>query len=219
MGYNESKWVAESLVRRAAERGIDVSIYRPGIIVGDSRTGACAPDDLFNSMLRGCIEIGSAPDLDVPFDMTPVDYVARALVHLSTARRQDRIASYHLVNPSRTSVPELCMMIKACGHSLRVEPYDDWYARILRAGSQMEFPLRRYLTVLPTSGNHPSVLRLPVYDCTQTVSALQGSGVEFPPITSRFVAMTLRYQRQLGLVRQAAQASHASSLICEESRV
>ena len=45
MGYSQSKWVAERLVKIAASRGLPVSIYRPGTITGDSRTGISNLDD------------------------------------------------------------------------------------------------------------------------------------------------------------------------------
>jgi thioester reductase-like protein len=202
-GYSESKWVAEALLRKASERGIAVCIYRPGIIVGDSRTGACAPNDLFNSWIRACIEVGTAPDLENPFDMTPVDYVAQALVRLSMDRTYHG-TSYHLVNPSPISARELVELVDASGYSIQLEPYDRWYARILRAGGREDFPLRKHLKLLPSSGRH-LFLHPPRFDSEQALAHLRGSGVEFPSIDTRFMEMTLRYLRQLGLIRRAAQ--------------
>jgi len=34
-------------------------------------------------VLRGCIQLKSAPDANMMVDMTPVDYVSRAIIHLS----------------------------------------------------------------------------------------------------------------------------------------
>ncbi len=80
-GYVLTKWVAERLVRSGAERGIPTTIYRPGLITGDSRTGAAGTDDAWWTMLRSMLVIGSAPDLTgAEIAMLPVDHVAAAIV-------------------------------------------------------------------------------------------------------------------------------------------
>ncbi|HKX31268.1 MAG TPA: amino acid adenylation domain-containing protein, partial [Blastocatellia bacterium] len=63
-GYAQSKWVAERLVMAARARGLPVSIYRPGRIAGDSRTGISNPDDFVCRYLRGCLQLGAMPDWD-----------------------------------------------------------------------------------------------------------------------------------------------------------
>jgi nucleoside-diphosphate-sugar epimerase len=40
LGYARSKCVAESLLRQAARRGLPVTIVRPGLLAGDTATGA-----------------------------------------------------------------------------------------------------------------------------------------------------------------------------------
>ena len=54
-GYVQSKWVGEAVVRLAGERGVPVSIYRPGLITGDVETGACGSDDAFWNMVRAIV--------------------------------------------------------------------------------------------------------------------------------------------------------------------
>ena len=60
-GYTQSKWVAEKLVKIAGDRGIPISIYRPGRISGHSKTGVCNSNDHTFRMIRGCIKLGSVP--------------------------------------------------------------------------------------------------------------------------------------------------------------
>ncbi|MEV0247270.1 amino acid adenylation domain-containing protein [Nocardia sp. NPDC050712] len=85
-GYVLTKWVAEQLVRAGAERGIPATIYRPGLITGDSRTGAAGTDDAWWTMLRSMLVLGLAPDLAAgEITMLPVDHVAAAIV--GSARR------------------------------------------------------------------------------------------------------------------------------------
>jgi len=84
LGYAQSKCVAESLVREAGRRGLPTSIHRPSLLAGDSGSGVSNPHDLLAAMLKGCIHMAVAPDLDWLIDAPPVDYVARAIVRLST---------------------------------------------------------------------------------------------------------------------------------------
>ena len=62
-GYAQSKWVAERLLDAARGRGVLVRIYRPGTITGDSVSGVCNPDDFLYRFLRGCLAMGSAPEI------------------------------------------------------------------------------------------------------------------------------------------------------------
>jgi amino acid adenylation domain-containing protein/thioester reductase-like protein len=82
-GYAQSKWVADQLIQQCALAGLPVFIYRPGRVTGHSRTGVCSIEDFMNRFIKGCIQLGSFPDLQWPCDMAPVDYVADSIVHLS----------------------------------------------------------------------------------------------------------------------------------------
>src|SRR4028119_1097527 len=84
--YSQSKWVAEKLIEIGRERKIPISIYRPGRISGHSQTGACNSSDSLYRLLAGCVQLGCVFDGDKLMNLAPVDYVSRAIVHLS---RQD----------------------------------------------------------------------------------------------------------------------------------
>lgn len=83
--YEQSKYEAELLVRGAGD-GLPVSVFRPGMIVGDSQTGAIRT---FNTLyyplrlyLTGRMSLASAkPSLRV--NLVPVDYVAGAIAQLA----------------------------------------------------------------------------------------------------------------------------------------
>ena len=83
LGYAQTKMVAEALVREAGRRGLPIAIYRPSLIAGDSRTGAFNADDLLTLLIRGCVQMGMAPDLDWALDCEPVDVVSAGILALS----------------------------------------------------------------------------------------------------------------------------------------
>jgi nucleoside-diphosphate-sugar epimerase len=114
--YEQSKRAAEVLLRQA--RGPRVTVYRPGVIVGDSRTGATySYEGLYRFLALAARLAGSGPSRsrrplplrlpatgDEPCHLVPVDWVARAIAALSGAPRHHGL-TYHLTarhpTPSR----------------------------------------------------------------------------------------------------------------------
>src|SRR6185295_2055930 len=125
IGYRQSKWVAEHLVMLARERGIPVSIYRPSRVAGHSADGACQTNDFVWRMIRACIEASSVFDQDMSMDMVPVDYVSRAIVHLSL--KPESIGQvFHLTNPRVPYLNEIIEWARSYGYPIRRESYEAW---------------------------------------------------------------------------------------------
>ncbi|MFI9276173.1 amino acid adenylation domain-containing protein [Kitasatospora sp. NPDC052896] len=131
MGYAESKWVAEELLRGAADQGLPVAVYRPYEITGDRRTGACNTDTAICSLFKTISETGLAPDIPLPLDFVPVDYLADAVVHIATARRTTH-RTYHLTNPRPGSLSDMLDRMDAAGHRIRRLPYEEWVGELVR---------------------------------------------------------------------------------------
>lgn len=131
MGYAESKWVAEEVLRGAADQGLPVAVYRPYEITGDQVTGACNTDTAICSLFRTIAETGLAPDIPLPLDFVPVDYLADAVVHLATARPTTR-RTYHLTNPRPASLGDMLDRMDAAGHRIRRLPYEEWVGELVR---------------------------------------------------------------------------------------
>ncbi len=77
-GYGQSKWVQETLLKRAAESGIPYVIYRFGELSGSSRTGYAQTDDMLHRLLQMRLAVGCREKVsnDV-LDAVPVDIAAR----------------------------------------------------------------------------------------------------------------------------------------------
>ncbi|MBA2534945.1 MAG: thioester reductase domain-containing protein, partial [Rubrobacter sp.] len=129
-GYGQSKWVAEKLVREAGERGLPVSVYRPGNVSGHSETGASNPRDLLGAVIVESLRLGCAPEIeDWRMEMTPVDFVAAAILHLaSDAAAQG--GTYHLANPNPPTANEVFDLLEEEGYPLECLPYEEWLQRI-----------------------------------------------------------------------------------------
>jgi thioester reductase-like protein len=139
LGYAQSKAVAEALVLEAGRRGLPVRIYRPGLIAGDSRTGAFNRDDLLTTLVRGCVHMGTAPDLDWKLDGVPVDWVARAILHLSAAAGP----VFHLAHRRPRHWRECVLWMRLYGYPLRLVPYHAWLRQLeAETGASPRHPLR-----------------------------------------------------------------------------
>ncbi len=80
-GYGQSKWVQETLLRRAHAAGLPYVIHRFGELSGSSRTGLGQTDDMVHRLLQMRLAVGCREKIssDV-LDMLPVDFAARLIV-------------------------------------------------------------------------------------------------------------------------------------------
>ncbi len=140
LGYAQSKCVAESLTRHAAARGLPVRIYRPPLIVGDSQSGASNLDDLVAQLVKGCIQMEAAPDLDWTFDAMPIDYVSRAIVALGHTH-QGEIC--HLQHPRPRHWRECVLWMNMFGYPVRLLPYPEWQQRLAVEAASPHHALHR----------------------------------------------------------------------------
>lgn len=105
--YESTKFEAEMRVLKAKER-LPVSIYRPSIVVGDSRTGEISRFDgpYFMGLLLASSPVSvplPLPGKGIgPLNMVPVDYVVDAIYHLSL-HPQAIGKTFHLVDPNPLS--------------------------------------------------------------------------------------------------------------------
>jgi len=140
LGYAQSKVVAEALCEQADERGLPVSIHRPALILGNSITGLSNHDDLVSRIIKGCIAMGCAPDLDWPVDACPVNEVADAIYRLSQpCHNQQKIT--HLVHPQPRRWRELVLWMNIYGYPVELLSYSQWIKRLRYACTSVEHPL------------------------------------------------------------------------------
>lgn len=97
--YEESKFNAETLVRKASGRG-PVVVARPSIVVGASRTGAVRDFKTIYIVLKLLTEgrVRSVPaDYDALLDLVPVDYVVRGITEIAARMDEAAGSTFHLI--------------------------------------------------------------------------------------------------------------------------
>jgi thioester reductase-like protein len=114
--YESTKFQAELWVREMFDR-VPTTIYRPAIVVGDSRTGETQKFDGPYYMLRTIAlsvsrktPIAQFGDSGAPFNVVPVDFVVDALAAVSNEPSAVG-ETLHLVDPDPISARELLTML------------------------------------------------------------------------------------------------------------
>ncbi|BAY37781.1 amino acid adenylation domain-containing protein [Nostoc sp. NIES-2111] len=144
-GYIQSKWVAEKLLMQARDLGLPVSIYRVSRITGHSQTGISNTEDLFCRLVKGCLQMKIAPDIDIEDNLTPVDYVSKTIVHLS--RQKESLGkAFHLVNPDSIPLNHLFKLIRSLGYPLQLIPLEQWHSEISRHSKMSETDNLKFLS-------------------------------------------------------------------------
>ncbi len=130
MGYQQTKFEAEYLVRCATSNGLVWNIIRPGDIFGDSMTGSYPlhlPQltGIFYDIIRTVIYTKVAARSNMLFDITPVDYVAKGMLYLSL-EHPAIYGTYHLTNPTTQPYHHVIDCMKKLGYEIDEVSIDEY---------------------------------------------------------------------------------------------
>jgi thioester reductase-like protein len=188
IGYHQSKWVADELVQQAGRRGLPISIYRPTLISGDSETGVCNITDYICLMIKGCIEMGSAPDQDVVFDFSPVDYLSKAIIYLSNQQKSFG-TGFVLKNPKPIKWKSLIDWISSYGFNIKCLKPEKWRRELFEfVGNNSNSPFYQLLPLFEIRpldqlivSIPPHVKSLSILEENVTRPALNRAEISCPP--------------------------------------
>jgi len=196
--YERSKFIAEQVViKYARDNEIPYTIYRPGIIVGDSKTGAtCKFDNLYIFMKVLCniqksfinheseglnditVRVPGIPDALI--NLVPVDYVADAIVVILKAKESiNKI--FHITNPYPPELDELRDLLMPV---LGIEGIN------VKIDGQMEhkhLSTMERLFLRQTRTYYSYLFSSLRFDCRNTQSVLESTGIICPAITRGLV--------------------------------
>ena len=198
--YEETKFRAEKLMQEASRR-LPITVLRPGLIVGDSRSGEI---DKFDGPYSLTLLILSSPfDVHLPLPMrassplnlVPIDYVIDAAYALSQdARAVGR--TFHLTDPSPFSAKMAYELIAR--HAERKAPRGIMPARLARA--MLKAPGIELLTRVPMRFLE-SLDRTVLYNSRGALSLLDEAGIRCPPFDS-YVETLVRYVKEVHSARR-----------------
>ncbi len=210
LGYSQTKWVAEKLVKLAGSRGLPITIHRPPLIGGHSETGVSNTSDFICLMIKGCLEMGYFPDVDYMMDMSPVDYVSKAVVYLSQ-QKESIGKAFHLQHPQPVSLKMLVDWMRSFGYPIQLMPYDEWQSQLMKSLSSGENSLYTLRPFLLEKWSQEGLTipdlylqaKRPTISCRETLDALAGSSIVCPPIDSRLFMTYSAYLIESGFLKIA----------------
>ncbi len=184
--YEETKHRAEVEVQRAMSQGLPATVYRPAIVVGDSRTGETQKYDGPYYIIQWILRWSRTAPLPLPGDperhrvnVVPRDFLVDAIDHLSSLQAAEGKV-YHLADPQARTVEEMIQVLGTVTgrRLLRV-----------RIPPRLALAAFRYLPGLASlTGIEPEAVPYfshpTQYDATRTEQDLASSGIACPPFES-----------------------------------
>jgi thioester reductase-like protein len=197
--YEESKCRAEMLISdELRRRAIVASVYRPSIVIGDSRSGRVTHFHgvyafiraLWAALERLRRKVPSGGVVHLPLrvlgaeaqtlNFVPIDYVVDAMLAIS--ERPDSVGNtYHLANPvpteNRLWLPSICRLLRVDG------------IHLVERNSFLKTPMSKFETLFQKqmAFYYQYLQGEPRFDCRRALDALKHTGVECPRVTTEFI--------------------------------
>nr|CRL75415.1 non-ribosomal peptide synthase, dehydrogenase domain-containing protein [Mycolicibacterium komanii] len=185
--YHRTKFEAEQLVRTTP--GLRYRVYRPAVVVGDSRTGEMDKVDgpyYFFPMLARLASLPSITPMALPdtgrTNLVPVDYVADALVALMHLPDRDG-ETFHLTAPKTIGLRGIYRAVaKPAGlPPLRASLPRSTATPLLKATGRVKVVRNMVATQLGLPADVLDVVDLmPTFTADHTSEALHGTGITVP---------------------------------------
>ncbi len=193
--YESSKCEAEKNVRRTMGEGLPVTIFRPSIVVGNSKTGEVSEFNVIYPFMRlfahGILTILPTQPRN-SFNIVPIDFVTQA--SLAIARQADSWGkTFHLVTQEPPSI-EMLLELKEneyphMGPIEIVSPESFQKEKLGELEQDVFEMLHPYLGYL--NGNL-------TFDTANTERALVGTGISFPKTDYEFLKRLCQYAVDAG---------------------
>ena len=193
--YEASKYEAEKKVRQAMAEGLPVTIFRPSIVVGHSKTGEVSEFNVIYPFMKlfahGMIKkLPAFPDNTV--NIVPIDFVIQSACEI---RKQENSKgrTFHLVTLTPPEIQDL-LRVKDVDymalHEIELVDPDKFCKEDLSVNEQFVFDmLQPYLGYL---NGHLS------FDAGNTQAALRDTGIEFPKTDFEFLRVMVKYAVDAG---------------------
>ncbi|MDE9542620.1 thioester reductase domain-containing protein [Xenorhabdus bovienii] len=219
MDYERSKFEAEKAVHSAGKKGLKWVIVRPGNIWGDSHNGnypllQTKVKGLYYEMVKALVETGLTFTSEEDFDITPVDYVAKASLYAILNIEKFNGKTLNLTNPNPITFNEIVAILREFGYRINTINNND-YMEALSQNSMYRNgqPYRSVFTDL--LGLFYSGIELnerAKYATQLTTELLSGSGIQCAASDSQLLFRYFNYLIECGFIASPQQQGEGAEI-------
>jgi amino acid adenylation domain-containing protein/thioester reductase-like protein len=186
-GYAISKWVSERLLTQIKNRGLPVKIYRSGHIFGQADTGMTSVNNSLLYFIKGCLQLGIAPDWKENITFLPVDFASKAIVDISLADPESS-AVYHLDHPHGMMWTDLVAWLQNYGYSITICPHQKWREHLTTVTAD-----NAIYPFLPQYLSEEAPPQTPQTNVERAESVLHSISLDFPVINDQLLQIYFNY--------------------------
>jgi thioester reductase-like protein len=193
--YEESKYIAEGKVHDAITAGLPAMVFRPSIVVGDSRNGDIGTRGIFYHTVR---KLGRSGLNVVPGDpsdrlhIVPIDFVCEAAVAIAA----DPTAIGMIFHLASDSPPNLETLLRVGGRTF------DWIGRLrpvpMEKVARIGAAIPKVSDFVPVMGYFSSAMQ---FDTSNTRRLLSDSGIVMPETGDDYVHKLVMHSKVTGYLR------------------
>ena len=191
--YEATKFLAEKKVREEMEQGLPATLFRPSIVVGDSKRGAVSEFNVIYPFLRLFAHglLRQVPSrLSHSFNIVPIDFVVESAFAIAQ-QKESAGKTYHLVTENPPTLEMLLQLKDEYGlPPVEVVPPEEFSVESL-SPQQREI----FSTLNPYLGYLGSSL---TFDVKNSREALRQSRLSFPKTDQAFLRKIVDYAIQKG---------------------
>jgi len=193
-GYAATKYVAEEICLVAQQRGIDINIYRLGLITGDFITGKNDESQWFQQLLEAGMTLTSffhIEGFEIP--VTPVDFVVASIYALANSKHKNEV--FHISNDKPLGLGDLHYLYNKIGEELSYVSLSEFIQRLKTYNANnapltittflmkyFDYDEGAFLALEKEALKQKSTLSMAI-----TLESLQDLGIEFPEISSELI--------------------------------
>ena len=192
-GYSQTKWVSEKLLTEATNRNFSINIYRPGWIFGNAHTGIFpSTGNHLLLLIKGCMQLGIAPDWDIRLNILPVDFVSEIIVAISTAAIFSNKV-FNLSNKNKITWMEIIYNINDLGHNIKLVPHNIWINSLKNI--EKSNALYNLLPLYLYSGDNweKSLNKITLVHDSNVQQAIEIFGFKYPVIDKKILSKCVKF--------------------------
>ena len=173
-----------------------ITIYRSGYISGESINGVTNLNDALLMLIKGCIQLGIAPDLEENITILPVDFVSNAIANISL-QYPGRSAIYHLDHPVGITWLKLVEWLNNYGYQIKIVDLKEWQEMLVTLSQD-----NAIYPFLPLYLNLKSKQASPKAVVANTTKILDELSLNYPPISDELLRIYFNYLYEVQFLPQ-----------------